>query len=73
MLPGLASTCPRQTSSRLVPRSSRPTLSPAWKGRANVRWTWATAGAGREGRGGRKVLRSSRPTSSPAWRRGGPM
>ncbi len=27
--PGLATTCPRSTSSRLVPRSSTPTLSPA--------------------------------------------
>ncbi len=30
ILPGLASTCPRSTSSRLVPRSRTPTLSPAW-------------------------------------------
>src|SRR5438309_642371 len=29
MLPGLASTCPRSTSSRLVPLKSTPTLSPA--------------------------------------------
>src|SRR6478609_392376 len=29
MLPGFESTCPRSTSSRLVPRSSTPTLSPA--------------------------------------------
>ena len=27
--PGFASTCPRSTSSRFVPRSSTPTLSPA--------------------------------------------
>ena len=30
MLPGLARTCPRSTSSFLVPRRSTPTLSPAW-------------------------------------------
>ena len=29
MLPGLATTCPRSTSSRFVPLSSSPTLSPA--------------------------------------------
>ena len=35
--PGLASTCPRSTSSRLVPRSSTPTLSPARPSSSSLR------------------------------------
>ncbi len=37
MLPGLASTCPRSTSSRFVPRSNTPTLSPAWPWSSSLR------------------------------------
>ena len=37
MLPGLASTIPRSTSSRLVPRSSTPTLSPARPSSSSLR------------------------------------
>src|SRR3979490_2209076 len=37
MLPGLHSTWPRSTSSRLVPRSSTPTLSPAWPWSSSLR------------------------------------
>ena len=35
--PGLHSTWPRSTSSRLVPRSSRPALSPAWPWSSSLR------------------------------------
>src|SRR4030088_88038 len=37
MLPGLANTCPRSTSSRFVPRSSTPTLSPACPSSSSLR------------------------------------
>ena len=36
-MPGLHSTWPRSTSSRLVPRSSMPTLSPAWPWSSSLR------------------------------------
>ena len=35
--PGLHSTWPRSTSSRFTPRSSRPTLSPAWPWSSSLR------------------------------------
>jgi hypothetical protein len=37
MDPGLASTCPRSTSSLSIPRSKQPTLSPACPSSSSLR------------------------------------